>query len=385
MDEFHQGQRLTAEDLNRLSEQANEGVASTNQIVNGKIINNPIGLQYKELYSAPRFLDTRYGIANINFKPEHTSGDVIENQHLYICLMDSEVQAIKSQGTYFKWDNHHSRFVLAYFGKNNTWIRVVSRQDLDINTDLETRKMDSFLSGYVPHTNYPGFVETPIPPDTDVHLSRMGLYDVNNNRVGTAFVIWGKEDGSLLNDNDMNELFNRIHRDNVWGDNLDVLIPEGSITIISNLPDMPTSKILNHYQNVCGSFTLDHTTYEPWQVLNDGVITNAVFQIGCEQFICGAYEDQDYNIHKLSDNQMLSARLGINLCIIDVPRLSAYHTWMSPNHPLSASPNFNQAFQVPIAVFTQIPKPREDGTVPEIGLNYLERNPTVPCWQVYPF
>ena len=30
MDEFHQGQRLTAEDLNRLAEQANEGVTSTN-------------------------------------------------------------------------------------------------------------------------------------------------------------------------------------------------------------------------------------------------------------------------------------------------------------------------------------------------------------------
>ena len=205
--------------------------------------------------------------------------------------MDSEVQAIKSQGTYFTWDNHRSRFVLAYFGKNNSLIRLVSRQDLDLNTDLDTRKMDSFLSGYVPHTNYTGFVETPIPPDTDVHLSRMGLYDVDNNRVGTVFVIWGKEDGSLLNDNDMNELLAHLYSDSVWGDNLNALIPEGSITIISNLPDMPTSNILNHYQNICGSYTLDHTTYEPWQVLNDGEIVNPIFQIGCEQFICGAYED----------------------------------------------------------------------------------------------
>ena len=75
--------------------------------------------------------------------------------------------------------------------------------------------MDSFLSGYVPNTNYTGFVETPIPPDTDVHLSRMGLYDTDNNRVGTVFVIWGKEDGSLLNDNDMNELMTNIYKDNV--------------------------------------------------------------------------------------------------------------------------------------------------------------------------
>ena len=205
--------------------------------------------------------------------------------------MDSEVQAIKSQGTYFTWDNHHSRFVLAYFRKNDSLIRLVSRQDLDLNTDLDTRKMDSFLSGYVPNTNYTGFVETPIPPDTDVHLSRMGLYDTDNNRVGTVFVIWGKEDGSLLNDNDMNELLANIYSDNVWGDNLNALIPEGSITIISNLPDMPTSKILNHYQNICGSYTLDQTTYEPWQVLNDGEIASPIFQIGCEQFICGAYED----------------------------------------------------------------------------------------------
>lgn len=205
--------------------------------------------------------------------------------------MDSEVQAIKSQGTYFTWDNHHSRFVLAYFRKNDSLIRLVSRQDLDINTDLDTRKMDSFLSGYVPHTNYTGFVETPIPPDTDVHLSRMGLYDVDNNRVGTVFVIWGKEDGSLIDANNMDDLFNHLHSDNVWGDNLGALIPEGSTTMIINLRDMPTSKMLNHYQNVCGSYTLDHTTYEPWQVLNDGEIANPIFQIGCTQFICGAYED----------------------------------------------------------------------------------------------
>ena len=377
---FSKGQRLTAASLNKIQANAKQGIESGSIYTNGKIINLPSTVDARQIYSAPRFLDTRY------FKTIYKwPGEQNVNQHLYICLMDSEVQAIKSQGTYFTWDNHHSRFVLAYFRKNDSLIRLVSRQDLDINTDLETRKMDSFLSGYVPHTNYTGFVETPIPPDTDVHLSRMGLYDENNNRVGTVFVIWGKEDGSLLNDNDMNELLSHIYSDNVWGDNLNALIPEGSITIISNLPDMPTSKILNHYQNICGSYTLDHTTYEPWQVLNDGEIASPIFQIGCEQFICGAYEDQDYNIHQLSSDQRLSARLGSNLCIIDVPRLSAYHTWMAPDHPLSASPNFNPAFQVPIAVFAQIPIPNEDGTVPEIGLNYLNRNPIVPCWQVYPF
>lgn len=178
--------------------------------------------------------------------------------------MDSEVQAIKSKGTYFRWDYHHSRFVLAYFRKNDSLIRIVSRQDLDLNTDLDTRKMDSFLSGYLPHTNYTGFVETPIPPDTDVNLSRMGLYDEDNNKIGTVFVIWGKEDGGAMNEDDREELWQYLSNSNVWGDKLDSLIMEGSITIISNLPDMPTSKILNHYQNVCGSYTLDHTTYEPW-------------------------------------------------------------------------------------------------------------------------
>lgn len=216
------------------------------------------------MYSAPKFLDTRYGIANIKFKGEHTSGGDTGNQHLYICLMDSEVQAIKSQGTYFNWNTHHSRFVLAYFGKDNTWIRLVSKQDLDINTDLDTREMDSFLSGYVPHTNYPGFVETPIPPDVNVHLTRMGLYDTDNNKIGTVFVIWGKEGGSPMDETDRDDLWRHLHRQNVWGDEFDSLIMEGSITIISNIPDMGTSKILNHYQNVCGSYTLDQTTYEPW-------------------------------------------------------------------------------------------------------------------------
>lgn len=377
---FSKGQRLTAASLNKIQANANQGIESGSIYTDGKMINLPSTVDARQIYSAPRFLDTRY------FKTIYKwPGEQNVNQHLYICLMDSEVQAIKSQGTYFTWDNHHSRFVLAYFRKNDSLIRLVSRQDLDINTDLDTRKMDSFLSGYVPHTNYTGFVETPIPPDTDVHLSRMGLIDKDNNRVGTAFVIWGKEDGSLMDENDRNDLGDYLYQSNVWGNNLDAVIQEGSITIISNLPDMPTSKILNHYQNVCGSYTLDHTTYEPWQVLNDGVIANPIFQIGCQQFICGAYEDQDYNIHQLSSDQRLSARLGSNLCIIDVPRLSAYHTWMSEDHPLSASPNFNQAFQVPIAVFTQIPIPKEDGTVSEVGLNYLNRNPIVPCWQVYPF
>lgn len=377
---FSKGQRLTAASLNKIQANANQGIESGSIYTDGKMINLPSTVDARQIYSAPRFLDTRY------FKTIYKwPGEQNVNQHLYICLMDSEVQAIKSQGTYFTWDNHHSRFVLAYFRKNDSLIRLVSRQDLDINTDLDTRKMDSFLSGYVPHTNYTGFVETPIPPDTDVHLSRMGLIDKDNNRVGTAFVIWGKEDGSLMDENDRNDLGDYLYQSNVWGNNLDAVIQEGSITIISNLPDMPTSKILNHYQNVCGSYTLDHTTYEPWQVLNDGVIANPIFQIGCQQFICGAYEDQDYNIHQLSSDQRLSARLGSNLCIIDVPRLSAYHTWMSEDHPLSASPNFNQAFQVPIAVFTQIPIPNEDGTVSEVGLNYLNRNPIVPCWQVYPF
>lgn len=377
---FSKGQRLTAASLNKIQANANQGIESGSIYTDGKMINLPSTVDARQIYSAPRFLDTRY------FKTIYKwPGEQNVNQHLYICLMDSEVQAIKSQGTYFTWDNHHSRFVLAYFRKNDSLIRLVSRQDLDINTDLDTRKMDSFLSGYVPHTNYTGFVETPIPPDTDVHLSRMGLIDKDNNRVGTAFVIWGKEDGSLMDENDRNDLGDYLYQSNVWGNNLDAVIQEGSITIISNLPDMPSSKILNHYQNVCGSYTLDHTTYEPWQVLNDGVIANPIFQIGCQQFICGAYEDQDYNIHQLSSDQRLSARLGSNLCIIDVPRLSAYHTWMSEDHPLSASPNFNQAFQVPIAVFTQIPIPKEDGTVSEVGLNYLNRNPIVPCWQVYPF
>ena len=377
---FSKGQRLTAASLNKIQANANQGIQSGSIYTDGKMINLPSTVDARQIYSAPRFLDTRY------FKTIYKwPGEQNVNQHLYVCLMDSEVQAIKSQGSYFRWDNHHSRFVLAYFRKKDALMRLVSRQDFDLNTDLDTRKMDSFLSGYVPHTNFTGFVETPIPPDTDVHLTRMGLHDENNSKMGTVFVIWGKEGGGLITGDDMDVLMQYLSNNNIWGGNLDALIPEGSITVIANIPDMPKSKILNHYQNVCGSYTVDHTTYEPWQVLNDGEIASPIFQIGCEQFICGAYEDQDYNIHHLSSNQRLSARLGSNLCVIDVPRLSAYHTWVSSSRPLSDSPNFNPAFQVAIAVFHQVPTIREDNIVPEVGLDYLNRNPIVPCWQVYPF
>ena len=132
MSEFYTGQKLTAADLNGLAKQANEGITSTNQIVNGKIVNSPAQLQYKQIYQAPRFLDTKYLMRNYKWPGEPES----VNQHLYVCLVDSEVLCFKNKGSYFSKDKDNARYAVAYFGKDYNAIRIVSKQDFDINTDL---------------------------------------------------------------------------------------------------------------------------------------------------------------------------------------------------------------------------------------------------------
>lgn len=129
---------------------------------------------------------------------------------------------------------------------------------------------------------------------------------------------------------------------------------------------------------------------EPWEVitsLSGYPINNPVFQIGTQQFKCGAFEDENYQIHTLREisSDCLSAKAGCtNYCVIDVPRLSAFHTYDSPDHPLTASPNVNAAFTVPIKVF-DFNTAGLSGEVRNLGLVYYDRNPLVPCWQVYPY
>ena len=84
---------------------------------------------------------------------------------------------------------------------------------------------------------------------------------------------------------------------------------------------------------------------------------------------------------------MLSAGYGSNYCVIDVPRLSAFHAYYNPDHPMSASPNINSAFTVPIKVFefNSTSGTSVDIGIPAIVMRYYDRNPTVPCWQVYPY
>ena len=87
-------------------------------------------------------------------------------------------------------------------------------------------------------------------------------------------------------------------------------------------------------------------------------------------------------------SDFLSAKAGCaNYCVIDVPRLSAFHTYDLPDHPLSASPNVNAAFTVKIKVF-DFDTSGLSGSPEEarnLGLIYYDRNPIVPCWQVYPY
>ena len=117
------------------------------------------------------------------------------NQHLYICLVDSEQISFRSKGGYFSKKIDNARYAVAYFGKDYNAIRIVTKQDFDINTDLETRDLGNYLSGYVPNTNYNGFVETPIPPDSDVNCCQLVVVDENGASIGQLFLIFAKYDG----------------------------------------------------------------------------------------------------------------------------------------------------------------------------------------------
>lgn len=390
MDEFHQGQRLTAEDLNRLAEQANEGVTSTNQIVNGKLLNAPTQLRYQQVYQSPRFLDTKYLLSNYRWPNEPLN----VNQHLYICLVDSDFISFRVEGTYMNGESDNIRYCVAYFGENYNALRILSKQDFDINTDLQTRRLDTYLSAYVPQTNYDGFAETPIPPDKDVYFSRIVVIDQNYNAIGQVFLFHASYNDDPTFDTERKKVIDKAIDDCGQfpgaADNLIV----SQFTLIINQPQPSSSKLLDTYSNIVGAYALDSLNSQPWQVLTNFkgfLIANPVFQIGTQQLTCDAYEDENYQIHTmngLTDSGFLSAKVACaNYCVIDVPRLSAFHTYDSEDHPLSASPNVNAAFTVPIKVFDFRTSfgPIEEQEIKFLGLIYCDRNPTVPCWQVYPY
>ena len=389
MDEFHQGQRLTAEDLNRLAEQANEGVTSTNQIVNGKLLNAPTQLRYPQEYKAPRFLDSKYLLSNYKWPNEPES----VNQHLYICLVDSDAISFRVDGAYMNRKNDNIRYAVAYFGENYNVVRIITKQDFDTNTDLETRQLDKHLSAYVPQTNYDGFVETPIPPDKNVHFSRIAVIDDNYNAIGQIFLFHASYDDAVAFDSERKKAIDKaIDQCGEFPGAADNLIVS-QFTLIINQPQPSSSKLLDTYANIVGAYALDSLNSEPWEVftsLSGFPINNPVFQIGTQQLTCKAFEDENYEIHTLDEisSSFLSAKLACaNYCVIDVPRLSAFHTYDSADHPLSSSPNVNAAFTVPIKVFDFKTSSGLSGEreINYLGLLYNDRNPTVPCWQVYPF
>ena len=393
MSEFYTGQKLTAGDLNRLAEQANEGVTATNQIVNGKLLNAPAQLQYKQLYQAPRFLDTKYLMRNYKWPNEPES----VNQHLYICLVDSDSICFRVNGTYMSRARNNIRYAVAYFGEDYDVVRIVTDQDFDINTDLQTRDLGNHLSGYVAKTNYNGFVETPIPPDSDVHCCQLAVVDENGAFVGQLFLIFAKYDGdSEFTADQVRALEQVVDQSGEFQGGVGFLRIAG-FTLILNQPKLSSSQLLDTYSNIIGSFSIGDVEAGPWEVLmrlKSFAITNPVFQIGTYQSKCVAFEDEKYQIHLLSElsgevsgSNWLSARNGQNYCVIDVPRLSAFHAYNSPDHPLSASPNVNAAFTVPILVFDlySMANISSDAGIKPIGLNYYDRNPLVPCWQVYPY
>ena len=389
MDEFYTGQKLTAGDLNRLAEQANEGVTTTNQIVNGKLLNAPTQFQYQQVYQAPRFLDTKYMLSNYKWPNEPES----INQHLYICLVDSDQISFRVEGEYMSREYINIRYAVAYFGENYNVVRIVTKQDFDTNTDLDTRKLDKHLSSYVPQTNYDGFVETPIPPDKSVHFSRIIVIDENHNAIGQLFLFHASYDDAVAFDSNRKKAIDKaIDECGEFPGAADNLIVS-QFTLIINQPNLPSSKLLDTYANIVGAYALDTINAQPWEVftsLSGFPIVNPVFQIGTQQLTCIAFEDENYEIHTLNEisSSFLSAKLGCdNYCVIDVPRLSAFHTYDSPDHPLSASPNVNAAFTVPIRVFESRAFTAQSGAseINHLGILYNDRNPLVPCWQVYPF
>lgn len=393
MDEFYQGQRLTAADLNGLAKQANEGITSTNQIVNGKTVNSPAQLQYKQIYQAPRFLDTKYLMRNYKWPDEPES----VNQHLYVCLVNPELLCFRSKGSYFSKQNDNARYAVAYFGKDYNAVRIVSKQDFDINTDLQTRDLGNFLSGYVPQTNYNGFVETPIPPGSDVNMVQLAVVNENGGAVGQLFLIYAAyaEDDDFTADR-ISALKQAVKDCGEFPGGVGFLIISG-FTLIVNQPSISSSQLLDTYSNVVGNFNVEGVELGPWEVLmrlKTFPINNPIFQIGTQQFECDAFEDENYQIHRLSElsgelsgNIQLSAGNGRNYCVIDVPRLSAFHAYYNNDHPMSASQNVNAAFTVPILVFelNSTAGTSVDVGIPAITMKYYERNPLVPCWQVYPY
>ena len=110
------------------------------------MLNAPTQLRYQQVYQAPRFLDTKYLLSNYKWPDEPLN----VNQHLYICLVDSDFISFRVEGTYINSESDNVRYGVAYFGENYNALRILSKQDFDTNTDLETRKLDTYLSAYVP-------------------------------------------------------------------------------------------------------------------------------------------------------------------------------------------------------------------------------------------
>lgn len=89
-------------------------------------------------------MDTKYGMANYRWPGENNV-----NQHLYINLIDWRTICVREQGSYFG-KNDNAKFAVMYEDRTHVHLRVVSGQDFDTATDLDTRQMDQYLSGYAP-------------------------------------------------------------------------------------------------------------------------------------------------------------------------------------------------------------------------------------------
>lgn len=298
MAEFTPGQRVTASQLNNLFDNATEGNHSNTSIVNGKIINNPIGLQYKELYSAPRFLDIKYCCSNYRFEGE----DDNINQHTYINIIDAENQWIRTDGYYYEYERDKTRWVFMYSDGEKAIVRVVTNQDLDINTDLNTRQLDTYVKNYEPKTTYSGYIETPIPPETNIYIAELGLYTESDARVGGIFLIYGnKEQDEFITEPIQAKIIKELNDSGFWkyegqSQDIDKLLSECGLRLQENNKMPIGSKVLNRYKGNIGVYNIEQEDTNPWTVdnHNNNKIKNPYYQIGVSRFECSAYENGEY-------------------------------------------------------------------------------------------
>lgn len=396
MTEFYSGQRLTAQQLNELTREASQGVFSNNCYSYGRMIDLPSTIDGRQMFRAPRYLDVKYMQARYKFDGE--PGYIW--QHAYICLGTTEQTYVKFNNDYlaahFTDDGLSAVYAMMFFGDGKPSydvVEVITPQDLDINTDLNTRGMNSYNFNYSPMTNYDGFVETPITPNSSIYLMLLGALDEDGMMIGHVVLILGMNiPNAIFSKARVQALVDELNNAKPYGDKTvdKITVLAYSDQIVQAPASLSASFLRNRWPSDIPQYSFVQLKREPWEAdATKGLIHNTTCQIGTRQVPCRHWEDSDYNMHELSgDESELSLFTGITYCVADVVNLSCYAAqYDEKDHPISASSNFNEAFQVPVKIFTFMPLSASgslsSSALENTFLDYTSRYPIVPCWESY--